>query len=145
MSRYKVSGYQRYTYDPQTQVDKCLECEKSVAECNVCAANPKAKHRVRLDEKIIELWWQGLQDCQIAEVLGCTIVKVSRIRKRHDLQPNYQRRSGKLDAKKVYELWESGKKDGEIAEILDCHKETVRKTRVKLGLPPQCRRNKNET
>lgn len=145
MSRYKVSGYQRYTYDPQTQVDKCLECEKSVAECNVCAANPKAKHKKFIDEKVIELWRQGLYDIEIAKVLDTTASRVSRIRSKYNLAGNYYPRYKKLDPEKVLELWESGKKDVEIAQALGCQRETVRKTRVKLGLPPQCRRNKSET
>lgn len=145
MSRYKVSGYQRYTYDPQTQVDKCLECEKSVAECNVCAANPKAKYKKFIDEKVIELWRQGLYDTEIAKALDTTSSRVSRIRSKYNLAVNYAPRYKKLDTKKLFELWESGKKDGEIAEVLGCHHTTVRRTRDRLGLPSQCRRNKNET
>lgn len=142
MSRYKKDGYQRYTYDPQSQVDKCLECKKSVAECNVCAANPKAKYKKFIDEKVVELWRRGLYDVEIAKALDTTVSRVSRIRSKYNLSVNYYPKYKKLDPEKVLELWESGKKDAEIARVFGCQRETVRKTRVKLGLPPQRRRNK---
>lgn len=135
-----MSEYQKYTYDPQTQVNKCLECKRSQAECNVCSADPKAKHRFRMDEKIIELWQRGLHDRQIADTLNMSSTAVARIRKVHGLPPNQRPRTQKVDRDKLTQLWQRGTKDKEIALTLGCTEGTVRMLRSRLGLPAQCKR-----
>ena len=141
MNRYKKDGYRQYTYDPQSQVDKCLECEKSAAQCDVCSANPNVEHREIIDEKVIELWRQGLYDREIAEALGVSLSHVAHIRRKYDLPPK-RYKSKTIDKEKFKKLWESGKSDGQIAIAFECSVETVRTIRNKLKLPAQSKRSK---
>lgn len=140
MSRHKISEYQKYTYDPQTQVDECLQCRRSQAECNVCSANPKAEHRFKKDDKIIELWQRGLYDREIAEIMNIPQSTVGRIRLKHSLPPNQRPRCQKVNRDKLFGLWQSGATDEEIASTLGCTKQTVRHLRSEPGLPAQSKR-----
>lgn len=144
MSRYKTGKYQQYTYDPQSQVDKCLECSQAVTFCNHCSANPKAKHRVFLSDKVEALWREGMTDSQTAEQLGTSYRSVRNTRCKLGLPPNREPRKDRVDGDEIARLWRQGLKDREIAEAMGCHILTVTKYRKDNDLPAQCRRGEKE-
>lgn len=137
-----MSKFQRYTYDPQTQVDKCLECKMPISHCNRCSSNPKDKHTVFLKEKVELLWEEGLSDEQMSERTNAPIAKIKEARMKLHLPPHGVDKKGRIGTKQVLALWEKGFTDARIARELNCSESTARRYRMKLNLPR--RRRKGE-
>jgi len=70
------------TYDQQEQIDLCLECTKTRAECNYCEIHDKRNKNIRrkpLDmAAIIKARSEGMTMQQIADMMGVSRSTISK-------------------------------------------------------------------
>jgi len=92
--------------------------------------------KVDLDE-LKRLHAQGLNDCQIAELLGVGRATVGDWRRKLGLSPNRtRRRAPKVNLDELRRLHAQGLSDRKMAELLGVGQATVGDWRRKIGLPP---------
>ncbi len=75
------------------------------------------------EDRLMELYKEGLSDRNVAETLGLKEFQVLRWRQERDLPSNYSLH--RLDKNRARELYEEGKSDREIAEILGVAPNTI--------------------
>ena len=100
----------------------------------------KRKHELRL--KLYEL---GLNDVQMAYVLGCSTSAIYYWRKRNGLEVNKKKFSHRLDIRKEklrLFLYNLGLNDTEIAKAIGCKVSTIRRWRASRGLASHYDRKK---
>ena len=84
------------------------------------------------EDRLMELYKEGLSDRNVAETLGLKEFQVLRWRQERDLPSNYSLH--RLDKNRARELYEEGKSDREIAEILGVVPNTICQWRKKEKL-----------
>ena len=84
------------------------------------------------EDRLMELYKEGLSDRNVAETLGLKEFQVLRWRQERDLPSNYSLH--RLDKNRARELYEEGKSDREIAEILGVAPNTICQWRKKEKL-----------
>ena len=84
------------------------------------------------EDRLMELYREGLSDRNVAETLGLKEFQVLRWRQERDLPSNYSLH--RMDKNRARELYEEGKSDREIAEILGVAPNTICQWRKKEKL-----------
>lgn len=86
------------------------------------------------EDRLMELYKEGMSDRKIAEALGLKEFQVLRWRQERDMPSNYS--IHRMDEKRARELYEEGKSDREIAQTIGVAAQTVCTWRRKEKLPP---------
>lgn len=92
--------------------------------------------------KLVELHKQGLNDVEIAKVLGCSKEGVRHARVRLGLESNVRRALREKDAAWM-EIYRQGLSDAEMAAQLGVSVMSVVKWRLRQGLPPNKSKRKS--
>ena len=86
------------------------------------------------EDRLMELYKEGMSDRKIADALGLKESQVLRWRQERNMPSNYSLH--RLDEKRARELYEEGKSDREIAQTIGVAAQTVCTWRRKEKLPP---------
>lgn len=109
--------------------------KKPKTNAPILPRQPRAKREYKApadEEKLMELYEDGLSDKKVAEALGLKEFQVLRWRQERNLPSKFNLRH--LDKNRVRELYEEGKTDSEIARILGVASQTICNWRSKEKL-----------
>lgn len=92
----------------------------------------------KVDEQRMELYNQGMSDCEIAVRQGVSQAAIAKWRNNHKLQRNIQEKTKKWCKESFaerMELYNKGLSDGQIAKELGLNTSTIMQWRHRRGLP----------